>query len=152
MSRENFQHFSMSNISGRLISNNRKFKQVLMFLKIRMSFCYGEMFAILFYFQIHEKSNYLDVQNVSIRPSFGLSNIIKTKWWFKSPVYRRAIRRRFIELPGERTNILLRCVSSKIIKSYVYIFFKVFWVILIHSEIEMEKIVQNDAVVCEWKI
>merc|ERR1712156_1332785 len=28
---------------------------------------------------IHEKSNYLDVQNVSIRPSFGLSNIIKTK-------------------------------------------------------------------------
>ena len=117
-----FQHFSMSNISGRLISNNRKFKQVLMFLKICMSFCYGEMFAILFYFQIHEKSNYLDVQNVSIRPSFGLSNIIKTKWWFKSPVYRRAIRRRFIELPGERTNILLRCVSSKIIKSYLCIF------------------------------
>ena len=151
MSRENFQHFSMSNISGRLISNNRKFKQVLMFLKIRMSFCYGEMFAILFYFQIHEKSNYLDVQNVSIRPSFGLSNIIKTKWWFKSPV-PRAIRRRFIELPGERTNILLRCVSSKIIFMHILRFFWVFLTFDKHSEIEMEKLVQNDAAVFEWKI
>ena len=41
------------------------------------------------------------------------------------------------------------CLGVCQVKSYVYIFFKVFWVILIHSEIEMEKIVQNDAVVCE---